>query len=502
MRMYLIQLAFFFIVFLFALVYYMTDIVFTARNASLRRVRLKPSLSNTALLYSSSNCYLNSTPIKNFVLPPPPPPPCAYSSPSSLNMTKSADRALKPSLRKMEVIGSESNAATAIIKSVHFNDPLTRVVHFYTPPSLDEYDEDEEEETEEDEEEEEEEGKLEDAFLQLYMVHGLQDECDSLAIAQPPTSNSLATNSKANGSLSLPNWPLTIHPARRFISQMVSLESLVWNHSLQVVQGRVLVHNLAFEKKITVRCSFDDWKTWTDIDAYHKESAFHSGGLSDVNHHSAFDRFLFELHVSNVHAFSCDLAIRYQTLGQEFWDNNNGNNFAVQSMPLGGSTLGEKPLSLFKAIMQPEHDNNSNNKEGLSIIPSSTLNVMEYPQGSNHHHQESVNQKSCRHGSRDDIVSQQQQPTARKMTAKSRHLLDRSKFSKYGASKIPAAPVPVSQRSTTMQKQQRQRQMMDTQLVVVDLSEQQTGNCNDALIHSNVLSSHDEAVDLKETLYM
>ncbi|GAN10882.1 hypothetical protein MAM1_0421c10432 [Mucor ambiguus] len=474
----------------------MTDIVFNAKSSTtLRRVRLKPSLSSSALLCSSSNCYLNSTPINNFVLPPSPPP-CVFSSPSSLNMVKSADSVLKPSLRKMKSTGPESNATTAIIKSVHFNDPLTRVVHFYTPP-LDEYDEDDdEEETEEEDDDEEKESKLEDAFLELYRVNSLQEECDSLAVAQQPTSNTLATNhNRGNGSLSLPNWPSTNHPARRFISQMVSLESLVWNQSLQAVQGRVLVHNLAFEKKVTVRCSFDDWKTWTDIDAYYKESAFH-GGLTDVNN-SAFDRFMFELHVPNVRAFSCNMAVRYQTLGQEFWDNNNRSNFIVQSTPLG-STLGEKPLSLFKAIMQHEHNNSNNNNninKGVSIM--STFNFMEYhhDKGSNRH-QENIKQ-SCIYGSRDDIVSQQQ-PTA-KTTAESKHSLDRSKFSKYGASRIPAVPSSVSKRSMM---QQQQHQMADTQLIVVDLSEQQTGNCNDTLIRSRVMDNHDEAIDLTETIYV
>ncbi|KAL9557768.1 hypothetical protein MBANPS3_001238 [Mucor bainieri] len=452
----------------------MTDTVFSAKSSTLRRVRLKPSLSSKALLYSSSNGYLNSTPINNFVLPPTPPP-CVILSPSSLDMAKSADRVLRPSLRKLESIGSsEGNATTATIKSVQFNDPLTRVVHFYTPPPLDEYDEDDEEETEEDDEEEEEESKLEDAFLELYMINGLPDECDSLAIAQPPACSSLALNNnnttKANGSLSLPNWPLAIHPARRFISQMVSLESLVWNHSLQVVQGRVLVHNLAFEKKVTVRCSFDDWKTWADVDAYYKESALHAG-LSDVNNNNAFDRFVFELHVPNVHAFSCSMAVRYQTLGQDYWDNNNGNNFTAQSMPLG-STLGENALPLFKAIMQQKHDNSNNNKEGLSIIP--TANFMEYQhdKDSSNHHQEKLIKPSCRYGARDDIVSQQQPTTTETTTtaAKPRHSLDKFKFSKYGASKIPAAPISACKRSMM----QQQQQVMGTQLVVVDLSEQQT----------------------------
>lgn len=437
----------------------MTDVFSNAKNSTLRRVRLKPSLPNSLMLYSASNCYLNSTPINNFVLPPPP---CVAPS-SCSSIAKPANRVLKPSLRKLGPLCSEANA---IIKSVHFNEPLTRVVHFYTPPPLDEYDEDDEEETEEEEEGEEEEGKLEDAFLELYLTKSLQDECDSLAIADAPTTK--------NDGLSLPNWPLSTHPTRRFISQMVSLESIVWNHSLQVVQGRVLVHNLVFEKKVTARCSFDGWKTWIDVDAYHKEPAFNK--LSESN--SAFDRFMFELHVpENTHEFNCDIAIRYQTLGQEFWDNNNGNNFTIQSTPLRSKKSGEEPLSSFAAMMQVHgNSSNSNIKEGLSII--SRLNFMEYDGKGSNQRQEKM-KESCKHV---HIVSQA------KNTAKNRH-------SKYGASKIPAAPIPTRKRSTV-----QQHQNMDAPLIVVDLSQQQTGNSNDALI--SIMNTHDEAVDLKEKLYV
>lgn len=433
----------------------MTDLILNVKNSNIRRVRLKPNLSNI----STSNCYLNSTPINNFILPSlltPPTFSAAEFSPSSLkatlknNMEKSSEiveRVLKPSLRKVEPL-----CTSAISKSVHFNVPLTQVVHFYTPP-LDEYDEDDEEETEEDDEEddetgdeiekEEEEDKLEDAFLELYLVKDLKDECGSLVIAQPTVktltvkhSTFTKTDVSACDNLSLPNWPLSIHSMRSFISQMVSLESAVWNNALQVVQGSVLVHNIAYEKRVTIRCSFNDWKSWIDVDAYYKESVFNNESDSK----SAFDRFMFEIEVTDNDPIkpqlSCNMAIRYQTLGQEFWDNNNGSNFTVQSrtLPTPKRRLGQ---SSFQTIMQ-----HNNNKAGLSIIPK--FNFMEYNNNSNN--QEEKKQKQCLNERKRDnayIVSPQSATTK-----KQRH--DKFRFNKHGATKI-AAP-PATTRSTTQKK--------------------------------------------------
>ncbi|CEP11113.1 hypothetical protein [Parasitella parasitica] len=359
------------------------------------------------------------------------------------NLSVIKERVLRPSLRKIETVCPDSIQTNATNKSVHFNEPLTQVVHFYTPPPLDEYDEYDEEETEEDEEEED---KLEDAFLETYSIKGLQDDCGTIDIVQSAVSSQPAFRNPITTScgLSLPNWPLSTHPWKRFISQIVSLESIAWNNVLQVVQGRVLVHNLAFEKKVTIRCSFDDWKSWTDIDAYYKKPALSSDGLKYGN--SAFDCFLFDINVANRNQFICRLAVRYQTLGQEFWDNNNGNNFTVQSMP-PSSKIGNTSPS-FKATLQEP----GNYKEGLSII--SGLNFMEC--------NSILQEKEAGKRNNAHIVSQ---------STASRRQLDRLKSSKYGASKI-AVPIAARRKSVTRQ------QKIDCQQQIVTKSYRQ-----DAVYH-------------------
>lgn len=476
----------------------MTDLISNAKNSNMRRVCLKPNLSNASTL----NCYLNSTPMNNFIFPslsPPSTSSAAIFSPSSpkaklkndmANLSEIAGRVLKPSLKKTEAF-----CTSAISKSVHFNVPLTQVVHFYTPPPLDEYDEDDEEETEEEEdddddeigeekeeEEEEEEDKLEDAFLELYLVKGLQDKCDSLTIAQPTINTQTAKHSTFTRTdisdchhLSLPNWPLSIHPTRRFISQMVSLESVVWNNTLQTVQGRVLVHNIAYEKRVTTRCSFNDWKSWIDVEAYYKESAFNNGSDSK----SEFDRFMFEIKVTdNDHTqpqFSCSIAIRYQTLDQEFWDNNNGSNFIVQSIPSTTPRRIFGPSSLQTKMQQ------NNNKERLSIIPR--FNFMEYDNSSNNQ-EEKKQKQGLNERKRDNAyVASPQSTTTNK------HQLDKFRFNKHGATKIAAPPATTR---STMQKK--------INTPIIGLYKQ------DSMYQSNKNNSFfnivDEAIDMRESKYI
>lgn len=85
--------------------------------------------------------------------------------------------------------------------------------------------------------------------------------------------------------------------------------------------GLIRVLNLAFEKTVILRYSLNNWVTYLDIIAsYVPES---SDGLTD--------KFFFKiitpifLETGN----SLQFAIKYCVAGEEFWDNNNGNNYKV-----------------------------------------------------------------------------------------------------------------------------------------------------------------------------
>ena len=88
------------------------------------------------------------------------------------------------------------------------------------------------------------------------------------------------------------------------------------------IVGTCHVANFAFEKHVMIRYTFDNWSTFTDIDAVYCES------LAD----STVDRFIFEFKWKNndVDSYSLQFALRYSVNDMEFWDNNNGNNYCAR----------------------------------------------------------------------------------------------------------------------------------------------------------------------------
>lgn len=89
------------------------------------------------------------------------------------------------------------------------------------------------------------------------------------------------------------------------------------------VSGTVRVCNVAFEKQVTVRYTFSDWRSAHEAVARWRGPAG-SGGTEDV---FAFGfpvpPFLLALG-SRVH-----FALRYRVAGSEYWDNNDGRDYSL-----------------------------------------------------------------------------------------------------------------------------------------------------------------------------
>jgi Carbohydrate/starch-binding module (family 21) len=87
------------------------------------------------------------------------------------------------------------------------------------------------------------------------------------------------------------------------------------------IHGHVKVRNLAFQKSVAVRFTFDDWHTISEVTAKHEQS------LNAGN----FDRFSFLIRIHNILSMienkSLLLAVRYSVNGLELWDNNGGQNY-------------------------------------------------------------------------------------------------------------------------------------------------------------------------------
>ena len=95
------------------------------------------------------------------------------------------------------------------------------------------------------------------------------------------------------------------------------------------IYGHVKVKNLAFQKSVAVRFTFDFWQTTSEVSAKYEQSLAHG----------VFDRFSFviRLHdiLSKIEDKTLFMAVRYTVNGQELWDNNEGQNYKLTfSLPV------------------------------------------------------------------------------------------------------------------------------------------------------------------------
>lgn len=86
------------------------------------------------------------------------------------------------------------------------------------------------------------------------------------------------------------------------------------------LEGTVLVKNVSYRKKVTVRYTLTNWKTFTDIESFYIDSIS-----------ADWDRFAFVIRIDPVlftsrDSVSMSLAVRYETVNITCWDNNFGYN--------------------------------------------------------------------------------------------------------------------------------------------------------------------------------
>ncbi|KAF9342996.1 hypothetical protein BGX26_006460 [Mortierella sp. AD094] len=101
------------------------------------------------------------------------------------------------------------------------------------------------------------------------------------------------------------------------------VESMILSEDQSELKGKILVQNIAFQKHVSVRYTSDFWQTHTEVRAEFEESI----------PRSSLERFLFTIPLdmdrSAVEKTFC-MAVRYQVIGREFWDNNNGKNYQTE----------------------------------------------------------------------------------------------------------------------------------------------------------------------------
>ena len=109
-------------------------------------------------------------------------------------------------------------------------------------------------------------------------------------------------------------------------AQPVRLERLWMSPDQKSLIGSVAVANLAFNKLVVCRFTFDYWKTTSEVVAEFMQEI--RPKYSELGH----DRFQFTIKLSdlaNLESKTLYLCMRYNVNGQDYWDNNNNVNFQV-----------------------------------------------------------------------------------------------------------------------------------------------------------------------------
>ena len=91
-----------------------------------------------------------------------------------------------------------------------------------------------------------------------------------------------------------------------------------------VVIGHVRVKNLAYEKRVVIRFSLNNWVTYSDLAANWEES------IGGTIAHPESDKFCFVIPLpSRNWSGTVVFAVRYDVAGWTFWDNNRERNHRV-----------------------------------------------------------------------------------------------------------------------------------------------------------------------------
>ena len=117
-------------------------------------------------------------------------------------------------------------------------------------------------------------------------------------------------------------------PAETFERKMmpIRVERVYLSNDNKNLIGNVAVANIAFQKYVVARFTFDYWKTTSEV------GAEFSNDIRRKPIEDGYDRFNFTIkladqaHLENKTLFFC---VRYNVNGQEFWDSNNNINFQV-----------------------------------------------------------------------------------------------------------------------------------------------------------------------------
>lgn len=151
--------------------------------------------------------------------------------------------------------------------------------------------------------------------LSLVSVHKIS--MDDLTI---PTKEVCQTTKEL--TLTFPQPVSLDNFAERLKSRSVSLENILVSNC--TLMGTVKVKNIAYEKVVHIRCTYNGWKSFQTI----------NGCYVPDSCDGTFDRFSFAVSVpsSIKDGDKIEFAVCYRTVSpdNEFWDNNDGMNYVLE----------------------------------------------------------------------------------------------------------------------------------------------------------------------------
>lgn len=107
--------------------------------------------------------------------------------------------------------------------------------------------------------------------------------------------------------------------------QPIRLESLGLSPSGCSITGTIAVLNIAFQKEVFVRFTFDDWKTISNVAAEHCHSVYMRNSIVSDLFNFIIDKDSLPLDTrGDLQVCAC-----YRVLDYEYWDNNGGKNYRV-----------------------------------------------------------------------------------------------------------------------------------------------------------------------------
>lgn len=123
--------------------------------------------------------------------------------------------------------------------------------------------------------------------------------------------------------IALPNF----EPTSSKDGAVVFVENVFLTSDKHTLIGHVAVRNIAFEKTVSIKYTFDNWKTITELTAEYNDDMRRKRRIA------GYDRFSFAITMADLpqHASSKSLyfCVKYVCDNQEFWDNNYGDNYQV-----------------------------------------------------------------------------------------------------------------------------------------------------------------------------